>query len=171
MAVFFFYYQQTDAQSVCVPIRMQLLFACTHISPQITSFLQITLDITIKAWAHVYSKRKLENIPTAMCRPIKGKTSNQVGRHRTVVSEVGGNVCRLECQYFVLTASCSILSFAVTGPNEHSLQWTKWTQPSMDRVNTAFTGPSEHIPQCTNWTQPSMDQVNTSLNGPCEHSP
>ena len=121
----FFYYQQTDARRVCVPTRIQLLFACTHISPHITSFLQITLDITIKTWAHVYSKRKLENIPTAMCRPIKGKTSNQVGRHRTVVSEVGGTVCRLECQYFVLTTSCSIPSIAVTGPNEHSLQWTE----------------------------------------------
>ena len=141
-----FYYQQTDARRVCVPTRIQLLFACTHISPHITSFLQITLDTTVKARAHVYSKRRLASIPTAMCRPIKGKTSNQVGRHRTVISEVGGNVFQLECQYFVLTASCSIPFIAVTGPNERSLQWTEWKQPLTDQVNTALNGLSEHSP-------------------------
>ena len=145
-----FYYQQRDARSVCVPTRMQSLFACTHISRQMTSFLQITLDTTVKARAHVYSKRRLASIPTAMCRPTKGKTSNQVGRQWTVISEVGGKVCRLECQYFLLTASGSIPSFAVTGPNEHSPQWTELTQPLMDQLNTALNGPDEHNPQ---WTE------------------
>ena len=39
-----------------------------------------------------------------MCRPIKGKTTNQVCRHRTVISEVVGKVCLLGCQHFELLA-------------------------------------------------------------------